>query len=167
MKRFFLFLIVIFSLVSCTNTKKEVIKEEQIIDEITFNAKKLPKKIKLDSKVVPVLENWQEYKDFNTAIDGLYKAENDEDLRLTLDQIIEAQKKLEKSVYPEEFNKPHIKSRQTVVKTYTLKTKAAIEYSLNVLEPASELINAYNSFRNQFNIIANNTLDTNLILENE
>ncbi|WBU90891.1 hypothetical protein [Cellulophaga omnivescoria] len=167
MKRFFLFLIVIFSLVSCTNTKKEVVKEEQIIDEITFNAKKLPKKIKLDSKVVPVLENWQEYKDFNTAIDGLYKAENDEDLRLTLDQIIEAQKKLEKSVYPEEFNKPHIKSRQTVVKTYTLKTKAAIEYSLNVLEPASELINAYNSFRNQFNIIANNTLDTNLILENE
>ncbi|WP_349664833.1 hypothetical protein IZU89_08060 [Cellulophaga lytica] len=167
MKPFFLFFILIFSVISCKNTKKETVKEAQVLDEITFNAKKLPKKIKLDPKVIPVLENWQEYKDFNTAIDGMYKAENDEDLRLTLDQIIEAQKKLEKSAYPEEFNKPHIKSRQTVVKTYTLKTKAAIEYSLDVLEPASELIVAYNNFRNQFNIIANNTLDTNLILENE
>ncbi|MEP0212258.1 MAG: hypothetical protein ABJD66_03515 [Cellulophaga sp.] len=167
MKRFFLFFILIFSVISCSNNKKETVKEEQVADKITFNAKKLPKKIKLDPKVVTVLENWQEYKDFNTAIDGMYKAENDEDLRLTLDQIIDTQKKLEKSTYPEEFNKPHIKSRQTVIKTYTLKTKGAIEYSLDVLEPATELITAYNNFRNQFNIIANNTLDTNLILENE
>ncbi|WP_303540032.1 MULTISPECIES: hypothetical protein [unclassified Cellulophaga] len=154
-------------MISCSDTKKETVKEEQVADKITFNAKKLPKKIKLDPKVVAVLENWQEYKDFNAAIDGMYKAENDEDLRLTLDQIIDTQKKLEKSTYPEEFNKPHIKSRQTVIKTYTLKTKGAIEYSLDVLEPATELITAYNNFRNQFNIIANNTLDTNLILENE
>lgn len=167
MKRFSLFFILIFTFISCNETKKEAVKEELVASEITFNAKKLPKKNKLDPKVVTVLENWQEYKNFNTAIDGMYKAENDEDLRLTLDQIIEAQKKLEASTYPEEYNKPHIKSRLTVIKTYTLKTKAAIEYSLVILEPASEMIDAYNNFRNQFNIIANNTLDTNLILQNE
>ncbi|MCK0155899.1 hypothetical protein MWU65_01830 [Cellulophaga sp. F20128] len=166
MNRFLLFFVLIFAFISCNESKKEGVKEE-LENEITFNATKLPKKLELDSKAIVILEGWPEYKALNTGIDGMYKAENNEDLRLTLDQIIEAQKQLEKAVYPVEFNKPHIKSRQIVIKTFALKTKAAIEYNTDILEPAIEMITAFNNYRNQFNIIVNNTLDTNLILQNE
>ncbi len=163
MKRYVLFFISIFAYISCDEIKKEAVAEEQLT-KITFNATKLPKKTKLDSKAIVILEKWTAYKSLNTAIDGMYKAENDEDLRMTLDQIIEAQKQLENSTYPQEFNKQHIKSRQLVIKTFALKSKAAIEYRTNILEPAKEMINAYNNYRNQFNIIVNNTLDSTLIL---
>ena len=166
MNRFFLFFVVIFTFVSCAESKKETVVESQI-DEITFNATKLPKKLELDPKAIVILDEWPEYKALNAGIDGMYNAENNEDLRLTLDQIIEAQKELEKSTYPIEFNKPHIKSRQIVIKTFALKTKAAIEYNTDILEPATEMISAFNNYRNQFNMIVNNTLDTNLILQNE
>jgi len=166
MNKFFLFFVLIFSFFSCNETKKEAVGEDQA-NAITFNATKLPKKIELDPKAIVILEEWPEYKALNTAIDGMYKAENNEDLRLTLDQIIEAQKQLEKAIYPDEFNKPHIKSRQVVIKTFALKTKAAIEYNTVILEPAIEMLTAFNNYRNQFNIIVNNTLDTNLILQNE
>ncbi|HZJ20127.1 MAG TPA: hypothetical protein VFD35_07215, partial [Pricia sp.] len=64
-----------------------------------------------------------------------------------------------------EFDKPQVKSRQKVFKTYILKVKGDIFYRIDPQESVVEMIKAYNAFRNQFNVVVNNTLDTDLILE--
>ncbi|MGB5701165.1 hypothetical protein, partial [Muriicola sp.] len=93
----------------------------------------------------------------------LYTVENAEDLALVLDDLVERQKQLEESVYPAALDLPQVRGRQRVMKTFILKTRAAVEYRVDATEPAVELINAYNAMRTQFNVLVNNTLDTQLL----
>jgi hypothetical protein len=82
-----------------------------------------------------------------------------------LDDLVEKQKALEDSEYPPAFDLPQVRSRQRVMKTFILKTRAAVEYRVDATDPAVEMIEAYNAMRNQFNVIVNNTFDTKLILD--
>jgi len=166
MRIFLTYFILIFSLISCNETKKELVVEQKE-EGITFNAKKLPNKIKLNPKAAVILEKWPEYQTFNQNIDALYKVRNSEELAFALDEIIESQKQLKTSKYPAEFDKPHIKSRQKVILNFTLKAKAALAYRTDPLLPVTEIIEAYNAYRNQFGVLVNNTLDTKHILEND
>ena len=111
-----------------------------------------------------ILKDWSEFDAVETSFDALYNVENREDLKLVIEDLIEKQKLLEASEYPEIFDKPQIKSRQKVFKTYFLRVKGNLEYRLDPQEPVLEMINAYNAVRNQFNVSLNNTLDTKLIL---
>ena len=86
-------------------------------------------------------------------------------MALTIDDLIEKQKELVASEYPEKFDIPQIKSRQKVFRTYILKIKGDLYYYQNPEESIMQMFEAYNAFRNQFNVVVNNTLDTNLILE--
>lgn len=86
---------------------------------------------------------------------------------MTIENIIEEQKLLEASEYPVEFDKPQIKSRQKVFKTYVLRVKGDLIYRLDPEKSVIEMINAYNTQRKQFNIVINSALDTKLILEVE
>ncbi len=124
-----------------------------------------PKKTVIDTKATAILKDWPEFSAMETAFDALYTVENPEDLKLVIENLIENQKLLEASEYPESFDIPQIKSRQKVFKTYILKTKGNLEYRLDTEESVMEMITAYNALRNQFNVIVNNTLDTKLILE--
>lgn len=124
-----------------------------------------PKKSAINTKAMTIINNWPEFLTMEASFDALYKVENEEDLKLVIENLIENQKLLEASKYPEEFGLPQIKSRQKVFKTYVLKTKGNLEYSQEVQEVVLEMIAAYNALRNQFNVIVNNTLDTQLILE--
>lgn len=166
MRVFLAFFLLVFIVSSCGETKKKVIADQEE-EGVTFNAKKLPNKVELDPKAIEILEQWSAYQEYNQSIDALYKIRNNEELALALDQIIEKQKQLKKSKYPEIFDKPHIKSRQKVIMNFTLKAKAALEYRTDPLLPVTEMIEAYNAYRNQFTVLVNNTLDTKHILEND
>lgn len=122
-----------------------------------------PKRVAMNSKVIAILKDWPEFNILEASFDALYNAENREELILIMEDFVENQKVLAASEYPEAFNKPQIKSRQKVLKTYILKTKAAVEYRTDVLQPTTEMIVAYNALRRQFNVTVNNTLDTDLI----
>jgi len=124
----------------------------------------LPKRVTVNSKAQQILEDWPEFKTLDLSFDALYKAENREELLLIMNDFVEKQNILAASEYPEAFNTPQIKSRQKVLKTFILKTKAALEYRTDLQEPSSQMIIAYNALREQFNVTVNNTLDTNLIL---
>lgn len=124
----------------------------------------IPKRAAMNTKVLEILKEWPEFNSLDLSFDALYNAENREDLILIVEEFVEKQNVMAASEYPEAFNTPQIKSRQKVLKTYILKTKAALEYRTDLYEPASELIVAYNAMREQFNVTVNNTLETNLIL---
>ena len=50
-------------------------------------------------------------------------------------------------------------------KTYVLKVKATLEYRKDPLEPTIEMVNAFNSLRNQFNVMVNYNFDSKMILD--
>jgi hypothetical protein len=123
-----------------------------------------PKKTIINAKATEIIATWPEFNAMDASFDALYNVANREDLILVIENMIEAQKNLEASFYPIPFDKPQVRSRQKVVKTYILKTKGNLEYRLDTEEPIVQTIEAYNALRNQFNVIVNNTLDTKLIL---
>jgi len=131
----------------------------------TISTEQWPKKNSIGAKALSIISEWPEYSAMDISFDALYTVENREDLALVVEDLIEKQKLLEASEYPETFDIPQIKSRQKVFKTYFLKIKGNLEYRLDTDESVLETIAAYNALRNQFNSIANNTLDTKLIFE--
>ncbi len=129
-----------------------------------FNLDTVPKSVAVNDKTRAILNEWPEYNTMAASVESVYRAENEEDLILVIEDIIEHQKLLEESVYPETFDTPPIKSRQRVLKTYILKVKAALENRTELTVPVTDMIVAYNSMRLQFNVIVNNNLDSLLIL---
>ncbi|NND78909.1 MAG: hypothetical protein HKN53_03345 [Maribacter sp.] len=151
--------------ISCKDKTQEVATDSNSGYELSTEA--WPNKLRVNSEVRAILAEWPEYVAMDVSFDALYNAANIEDLRLTLENIIEEQKLLEVSEYPEEFDKPQIKSRQKVFKTYVLKVKGDLIYRLDPEASVHEMINSYNALRNQFNVMLNSRLDTKLILDEE
>jgi len=131
-----------------------------------FSVDSLPKPFTVNSKAATILKDWKEFNDLENAFMTLYNVDNREDLVLVIEDLIEKQKALEASDYPETFDKPQIKSRQKVFKTFVLKTKGNLEYREGVKSSTMEMIQAYNAYRGQFNVLVNSVLDTSLISTN-
>lgn len=163
MLRFILLLLICVGFASCQEKKAKL--ENSDISAYEISTEKWPKKSDVTVKAQDILKDWAEYNAFETSFDALYNVANRDDLMLTIEDLIEKQSALEASKYPEAFDKPQVKSRQKVFKTYMLKVKGDIFYRIDPQESVVEMINAYSAFRNQFNVVVNNTLDTNLILE--
>ena len=154
--------LVFMLLFSCKQDKSEVTEDTNAFDISTEN---WPQKSKVNSKANMILIAWSEFGDLDTTFDGLYTVENIEDLSLIIEDLIETQKYLAESDYPESFDKPQIRSRQKVFQTFILKTKGDLEYRVDPQESVKEMIDAYNALRHQFEIITNNTLDIKKLLE--
>lgn len=150
---------------SCKDKTQELAVEEDAGYELS--TEKWPKKLSVNSKVKAILREWPEFNAMDISFDALYNADNREDLSLTIENIIEEQKLLEDSEYPKEFDKPQIKSRQKVFKTYVLKVKGDLIYRLDPEASVHEMINAYNNLRKQFNVLLSSALDSSLILDEE
>ena len=165
MRKVFVLLTVLAVLLSCKKDRKQSGMNE--IAKTEFNIENWPKKIVINANAAIILADWPEYAALETTFEGIYSVENTEDLSFVIEDLIEKQKLLAESEYPEAFNKPHIKSRQVALKTYILKTKGSLEYRLDPQEPVIEMIETFNALRNQFNVILNSRIDLELILDEE
>lgn len=163
MRKVFVLWALLAVLVSCKRDQKQSAMGEVVVTE--FKIEEWPKKAIVNSTAADILKEWPEYTSLETSFEGIYRIENTEDLALIIEDLIEKQKLLAESEYPDTFDKPHIKSRQLALKTYILKTKGSLEYRLDVQEPIVEMIESFNALRNQFNVIVNNTFDAKLILD--
>ncbi len=157
-----LFLLALFS---CKNDKNQA----QRLDDSKFQiaTENWPPKTKPNDKTSDVLKDWPEFRLLTTGFDALYNVGNTEDLSLVLDDLIEKQKVLAETDYPEPFNKPQIKSRQKVFHTYILKTKGDLIYRIDTQESILQLITSYNLLLTQMNLITEDTLDLKMLLEEE
>jgi hypothetical protein len=161
MGKIFFFGAIVLSLISCKEGNKGTDNEQA--NEVVFNLNNLPNKTGINPEAKVVLKDWVEFNAFETSFDALYKVQDKEALTLVVEDLIEKQKLLEASAFPEEFNVPQIKSRLKVIKTAILKAKFSLEYGVDTAEPTTALAKAYNAFRNQFTVIVNSRLDTTLI----
>ena len=139
--------------------------DQNSLDTLEFDYQKMPKRTGINPEATEILNEWSEFQDFNSSFNVLYKATNNEDLVLAIDEIIKKEEELAKSEYPETFDEFQIKSRQRVVKTYLFKVKASIVNNAETTEPTIEMIKAYNALRAQLNVLVNSQLDKKLILD--
>lgn len=163
MKKLRPFLIIIVSFISCKGPSDGAPTESKEIQFLQIS--ELPSKSSINPKASAIVGNWKEFNDFDAGLDALYSVTSREELAIVLDDLVERQKHLENEPYPESFDIPQVKSRQKILKTFILKTRAAVEYRTDATPAAVEMITAYNSLRNQFNVIVNNTLDTKLLTD--
>lgn len=143
---------------------KDGLSQEQELSVLDFNYQKMPKKASINPEATAILEEWNEFVALTDSFDVLYRAKNNEDLILAVDDLIEKEKLLAKAEYPEPFDALPIKSRQRVVKTYILKVKSSILNHTDTTAPTVEMLEAYNAMRNQFNVVMNSQLDRKIIL---
>ncbi len=162
--RSFHFLIVLAILLSaCRGDGNNQLSDTDTVVEI--DVKQLPQRSSINPRAMEILKDWKAFQEMETSFDALYRVANNEDLILVVEDMVLKQNELEDSEYPEEYDTPQVKSRQKVFKTFLLKLKAAVEYRNDVIPPAIEMIAAYNTFREQFNVTVNNTLNLNEILD--
>lgn len=133
--------------------------------QVAYDYRKLPNRIEINQKAAAVLDEWEAYVEFSRSFEIFYQARNDEDLKLAVDDLIEKEKAMETSDYPELFDKSQIKSRQRVIKTFLLKTRADLSGNRDATTSAVATVDAFNAFRGQFNVITNNPLDVKTILD--
>ena len=150
-------------LVSCNGDKAQAIAEDTSAFEILTDG--WPKKTIPNSKTAEIIKDWEEFNALQIGFDAIYNVDNTEDLSLVLEDLVEKQKALEESEYPETFDKAQIKSRQKVFHTFILKTKGDLIYRIDSQKSVLEMIEAHNSILNQMNSITNNTLDLKTLLE--
>ncbi|MDC6361793.1 MULTISPECIES: hypothetical protein [Flavobacteriaceae] len=165
MRKLIVTLMAFAALWSCKNAENA--SEETEAVELVFNYQKLPSKLALNPEASAIVETWEEFKALSGSIDVLYKATNNEDLSLAIDDLIEKEKLLEKGTYPELFDSFQVKSRQQVLKTYLYKVKSKVLENQETTEPTIEMVEAYNAIRKQLNVIVNSQLDKKLILDEE
>ncbi|QWX83885.1 hypothetical protein H0I23_15760 [Cellulophaga sp. HaHaR_3_176] len=163
MKKLIVLALICFGAISCAEKKVE---EEKIDKSKTLVAlKKLPKSNEPNEKASLILHDWTEYNAFHSAFRSIYNVDNREDLTIALEGLIEKQKLLEASTYPEEFDRPDIKSRLRTVRTYVLKTKLDMEFDINPRESVIQMVTAYNALSNQFSIVVKSTLDPKVLFD--
>ena len=163
MQKLLIYFVLIGIFLGC---KKEV-KPDTVVNSTTqfVSFQNTPKTLAFNAEASKILSSWPEFQALQNSFEVMYRAENNEDLILAIDDILEKEKGLRESIYPEAFNKEQVKSRQKVVRTFLLKIKASLAESTDVNEPIKQMLTARNAFRNQFNRIISNKLDTKLILD--
>ncbi|MDF0717667.1 hypothetical protein PY092_16000 [Muricauda sp. 334s03] len=156
-------LMIISVLGGCKKTEKTTVEVDT--EALEFNYQKMPEKSNINPDATAIVENWQQFKDLNASVDVLYKATNNEDLALAIDDLIEKEKNMANGKYPEPFDTFQVKSRQSVMRTFLYKVKASILENQPTTEPTVKVLEAYNDMRNQLNVIMNSQLDKKLILD--
>lgn len=165
MPKIYFFISLMLLIGSCKESPSESIAQES--SDWNMMVDKFPKKIALSPKARGLVSEWKEYNELQRSFDRIYTVENPEDLILVVEELIEKQKLLEKSVYPVELDLPQVKGRQKVFKTYLLKIKGNLAYRENPENSIKEMIDAFNIMNDQFNVIVNNTLPQDLISNEE
>ncbi len=164
MLKFRVIVLLFLTLMACKDDKQDLTGSQQT-DSGTFDHQKMPARIEINTKASAILDQWEAFGNFSRSFDILYRARNNEDLILALDDLLEKEKLLAASEHPEIFNRSQIKSRQKVVRTFLLKARAQALERRDATEPIVEMFEAYNAYRNQFNLLVNNPLDSKLILD--
>ena len=134
-------------------------------DTLELQYQKMPAKLPLSPESTPEAEAWDEFMALGKSMDVLYRATNNEDLALAVDDLIEKEKELAGGQYPESFDVLPVRSRQLVLRTYLYRLKASILENQSTTQPTVEMLEAYNALRKQLNLIIKTQLDRKLILD--
>lgn len=143
------------------NSKGEEAPQTSEATSVT-DVQELPAVAQIDAAARQILDGWAEYRSLEDRMAVLMEADNEEEMKLLLEELNQICKRLEDSTFPGPFEQPSVRSRLKVIRTYLGKLDAALFYRLDYAEPTRELMQSYNALREQFNVIVRNTLSPDL-----
>jgi hypothetical protein len=165
MGKYLVLLCFVILISGCKNERPEEVEEEAAPEAFSFQ--NYPALIELEPDVLSVVDSWPEFMAMENSVSVLKRATNTEDLKLAIEDLIAQEKTLAEGDYPQAFDKLQIKSRQQVFRTFLYKIQGNLLDNRDFDEAMKQMIEAYNAYKNQFNVISGNTLDAKLILDEE
>ena len=160
MSKISVFLIVLLVFSGCNSRVAETPETSEVSSDTDL--KEFPEVVQIDAGAREILDGWAEYRSLEDRMAVLREAENEEEMKLLLEELDQICTQLEESTFPESFEQPSVRSRIKVIRTYFGKLEAALFYRLDYNEPLRELLQSYNALREQFNVIVRNTLSPDL-----
>ncbi len=122
----------------------------------------LPPTLALSAQVQDSIQGWAALANLQQRMESVYRTQEREELELLLEELVVACRELETSEFPVTFNRPSVKSRLKVIRTFLQRTQADLHYRLNPRESLAQAMVAYNAFREQLNRVAAENLDPTL-----
>jgi len=121
----------------------------------------LPSFVPLTAASDSVLLTWSNFKAFEERMKALPVVISVPDLKMLVQELIEKDQVILNEAYPELLNLPEIKSRQRVLTTFLLKTRAEILLSQDPKMAAQEVVQSFNALRDQINLLTSPKLNLN------
>lgn len=119
----------------------------------------LPPTLALSVQVRTGIEGWAALANLQQRMEAVYRTQEKEELELLLEELVVACRELETSEFPPPFDRPSVKSRLKVYRTFLQKTQADLHYRISPRQSLAQAIEAYNAFRAQLNRVASDNLD--------
>jgi hypothetical protein len=160
MTKFVFFALSLLVLTGCRSPEQGAQEETGSVIEAEIRA--LPELVQVDPQAREVLDSWPQYISLENRLSALPGVRNREEMELLLEELNQICLQIEENAFPAPFETPSVRSRQKVLRTYLGKLESANHYRLEYQEPISELMDAYNALRQQFNVIVRNTLTPDL-----
>ncbi|MCO5725119.1 hypothetical protein [Robiginitalea marina] len=160
MRNFFIVLVLAMLAPGCGSPEKK--DKEQLQPEAWVGIPDLPSAVPINPGAREVLEEWPQFLSLEERIAALSQTRSREELQLLLEELSQICNQVEENAIPLTFERPSVRSRLRVVRTYIGKSDAALLYREDHGEALMELMQAYNALREQFNLIINSTLKPEL-----
>lgn len=122
----------------------------------------LPPTVALSAQVQDSTAGWAPLSNLQQRMEAVYRNPEKEELELLLEELVVACRELEASEFPPTFDRPSVKSRLKVFRTFLQKTQADLHYRINPQASLAQALDAYNAFREQLNRVASDNLDPTL-----
>lgn len=158
-------LLLILALLSCKGEETREPKESSAPQGLQIDS--LQDVTKPNAIAIEMLRKWPEFNALEQSLQAIPNVDSRSELNIVLDNVEEKIILLKDSEFPEDFDTPRVKSRIKVMRTLMLKAKADIAYRNDPAATVKELWEAYGNLNRAFNVIANNNLDTKLLLDEE
>lgn len=151
-KNIFLAFAILF-IAACKGEKKENDKPEK--EEEAVVSLVLPKLEQFDTEKQEELDEWKEYTELRKAIRD-FREEKGGDVPLQIDNLLEKEKELSESDFPEKFDNPSVKSRIATLKTYLMQTRLEAPDPVPeryLMEQKVKILDAFNAMDRQLYVM--------------
>lgn len=157
--RFFILILSLIVLVSCRQAEPEAVPEAEIkVTEVAVAEAEefptLPKLIRIHKFTEEKLVGWGPFQGMHQQMVDLQDIYTAEALSLKLEELETACQDFESAPFPVLFDKPAVRSRAKVVRTFVQKTRADLFYREDFAPDLIQIVRSYNAFLRQLNQLA-------------
>ena len=161
MRRIWVFLLVLLlPAAACKQDQNGPAEAPQ--QEVSADTLPPPRPVNISARARQEMPEWAEFNALEKRLEAVYVAEGPEDMTLLLDDLMELCGQLEASEFPETYDQSSVRSRIKVLKTFLMKTRAALDYRRDYRPALRQALDSYNALREQLDRIVTSTIDPSI-----
>ena len=148
--RFFIFILSLVVFVSCRQATAEV-EVAEVASQVAEDFPTLPKLIRIHKFTKAKMVGWGPFNGLHEQMTALQEVFTREALVLKLEEVEAACRDFESAPFPVVFDRPAVRSRAKVVRTFIQKTQADLHYREDFAPDLIQVVRSYNALVRQLN----------------